>query len=62
MVASSDPAEYECGNEDLGAVIVDATWELTEQGLQLSDFVISEEPGVTWFTEVHLSKPLTKVD
>ena len=62
MVASSDPAEYQCGNEDLGAVVVDATWELTEQGLQLSDFVISEEPGVTWFTEVHFTKPLTKVD
>jgi len=62
MNASADPAEYQCGNEDLGAVVVDAAWELTEHGLLLSDFVLSEEPGVTWFTEVHFSKPLSKVD
>lgn len=62
MVASSDPAEYQCGNEDLGATVVDAAWELTDQGLLLSDFILSEEPGVTWFTAVHLSKPLVRVD
>ena len=62
MVASSDPKEYQCGDEDLGAVVVDAAWELTEQGLVLSDFILSEEPGVTWFTQAHFSKPLTRVD
>lgn len=62
MVASSDPAEYQCGDEDLGAVVVDAAWELTEQGLLLSDFIISAEPGVTWFTGVFFGKPLVRVD
>ena len=62
MVASSDPAEYQCADEELGRTIVDATWELTDRGLLLSDFVLSEEPGVTWFNAVYLSKPMTRVD
>jgi TRAP-type C4-dicarboxylate transport system substrate-binding protein len=62
MVASSDPAEYQCANEELGRTVVDATWELTDRGLLLSNFVLSEEPGVTWFNAVFFSKPLTRVD
>ena len=62
MVASSDPAEYQCGDEDLGRIVVDATWEFTDQGLLLSDFILSDEPGVTWFNGVFLSKPLVRVD
>jgi TRAP-type C4-dicarboxylate transport system substrate-binding protein len=62
MVASSDPAEYQCGNEDLGKTVADAVWELTDQGLVLSDFVLSDEPGLTWFTGVFFSKPLIRVD
>jgi len=62
MVASSDPAEWQCSNEDLGRKFVDATWELTDQGLVLSDFILSDEPDITWWNAGFLSKPLRKVD
>jgi hypothetical protein len=45
MVASSDPAEYQCGSDSPGKTLVDAAWELTDQGLLLSDFILSEEVG-----------------
>lgn len=61
MVASSDPVEYQCSTEDLGHTVADAAWELTDEGLVLSDFVLSEEPGVTWMTGIFFSKPLVKV-
>lgn len=62
MVASTDPGEYQCAHEELGRTIVDALWQFTDRGLLLSDFVLSEEPGVTWFNAVYFGKPLTKVD
>jgi TRAP-type C4-dicarboxylate transport system substrate-binding protein len=63
MVASSDPAEWQCGNEDLGRTFVDAAWELNDQGLLLSDFLLSEEPDITWWNRVFLgAKPLVRVD
>jgi hypothetical protein len=63
LVASSDPAEWQCGNEDLGRTFVDAAWELNDQGLLLSDFLLSEEPDITWWNRVFLgAKPLVRVD
>lgn len=59
MVDASD--SNDCAGE-IGATVVDAVWELTDLGLLLSDFVLSEEPGVTWFAAVFLSKPLVRVD
>jgi hypothetical protein len=59
MVDTSD--SNDCAGE-IGATVVDAVWQLTDQGLLLSDFILSEQPGVTWFTAVHLSKPLMRVD
>jgi TRAP-type C4-dicarboxylate transport system substrate-binding protein len=62
MVASSDSAEWDCGRADLGRVIVDATWELTSDQLILSDFVLSDQPDVTWWFALYLSKPLTRIE
>jgi hypothetical protein len=63
MVASSDPAEWQCGNEDLARTFVDAAWELNDQGLLLSDFLLTGEPDITWWHRVFLgAKPLVRVD
>lgn len=62
MVASSDPTEWDCGRDSLGLKGVDAAWELTDQGLLLSDFTLSEEPDVTWWNAVFFSKQLMRVD
>jgi TRAP-type transport system periplasmic protein len=63
MVASYDPTEWDCGLDSMGTVVVDAAWELTDQELVLSDFTLSDEPGITWWNEVFLgSKPLIEMD
>ena len=61
MVASNDISQWDCGGDSLGAVLVDAHWQLTGDTLVLSDFVLADQPDVTWFNAVYLSKPLQRV-
>jgi TRAP-type transport system periplasmic protein len=62
MVASSDIAEWDCGGDSLGVLLVDAAFEVTDDGLLLTDFVRSETPDVTWWNALYLSKPMTRID
>ena len=58
MTSSSDLAEWDCGGDSLGMVVVDAAWELRNGQLLLSDFVRSDSIDVTWWNAAYLGKPL----
>jgi TRAP-type transport system periplasmic protein len=61
MVASSDSAEWACGRDTLGVQLVDAEFQVTDDGLLLTDFTLSDTPDVTWWNALYLSKPLTRI-
>jgi TRAP-type transport system periplasmic protein len=62
MVATVD-GRWDCGTDSRGALLVDAAWELTSDQLILSDFVLSDEPDITWWNSVFYGdKPLTRID
>ena len=61
MVASSDIAEWECGGDSLGVLLVDAAFEVTDDGLLLTDFARSATPDVTWWNALYFSKPMTRI-
>ncbi len=61
MVASSDIAEWDCGGDSLGVLLVDAEFEVTDEGLLLTDFALSDTPDVTWWNSLYLSKPMTRI-
>ena len=61
LVAATDLDLWTCGGESLGKVVLDARWTLEGDQLVFTDFVVSPEPDVTWFTRVFLSRPLTKI-
>ena len=47
MVASSDSTEWDCGRDTLGVELVDAEFQVTDDGLLLTDFTLSDTPDVT---------------
>lgn len=54
---------WDCGPDTRGALLVDAAWELTDDELVLSDFVLPDDFDVTWVQADLLGgKPLTKID
>lgn len=62
MVATVD-GQWDCGPDTRGVLLVDAAWELTDDQLILSDFVLSDEPDITWWIEFFLgTKPFTRAD
>jgi TRAP-type transport system periplasmic protein len=61
MVASSDSAEWACGRDTLGVQLVDAEFQVTDDGLLLTDFTLSDTPDVTWWNALYLSKPMTRI-
>jgi TRAP-type transport system periplasmic protein len=61
MVASSDIAEWGCGGDTLGVLLVDAAFQVTDDGLLLTDFALSDTPDVTWWNALYLSKPMTRI-
>jgi TRAP-type C4-dicarboxylate transport system substrate-binding protein len=61
MVASSHLADWDCGGDSLGALLLDAAWRLDGNQLTFSDFVHDPESGVMSWNAVYLTKPLTKI-
>lgn len=60
MTATTKPSEWECG-DGLGALVADATWQLTGKELRLTDFKRAATPGISWFIEPFLgTKPLQR--
>lgn len=63
MVASTDAAQWDCGHDSRGELLVDAAWERKDGELILSDFVPPDEPHISWWFAVFLgSKPLVEID
>jgi hypothetical protein len=62
FVASNDLEAWTCGAESLGTTIMDAAWRLEGDQLVFTDFVLSDQPDITWWNAGFFSKPLTRVE
>ena len=38
-----------------------AVFQVSDDGLLLTEFVLSETPDVTWWNALYLSKPMTRI-
>jgi TRAP-type transport system periplasmic protein len=59
LVAASDLTEWDCGRDGLGQLLADASWELTNGQLILSDFALTDARDITLWNAAYLSKPMT---